>query len=138
MRPASGRRRLSDQGQASEDRRRLRTTFESTAGLYQQARPDYPDQLYDALIATAGIRPGDRLLEVGCATGESHASSRPPRLRRHCVEIGPELASAARRNLAAYREVTVIDGAFETWRPDDAAWPQPGELPDSRVEAEAA
>ncbi len=45
-------------------------TFDSTAGLYQQARPDYPAALYEALIAATGLTVGDRLLEIGCATGK--------------------------------------------------------------------
>jgi SAM-dependent methyltransferase len=33
------------------------------------------------------------------------------------VEIGPELAAAAKRNLAGFAGVEVIEAAFETWRP---------------------
>ena len=47
---------------------RLKRIFDSRAGLYQQARPEYPDQLYDVLVETAGIKPSNRLLEVGCTT----------------------------------------------------------------------
>jgi len=55
----------------SDDRERLRTTFESAAQLYQQARPDYPERLYDTLVELAQLRPGDRLLEIGCARGKA-------------------------------------------------------------------
>ena len=48
----------------AEDPHRLRTTFDAAADLYQQARPEYPEQLYDALVEAAGINPGDRLLEA--------------------------------------------------------------------------
>jgi cyclopropane fatty-acyl-phospholipid synthase-like methyltransferase len=39
--------------------------------LYQEARPEYPQQLFDTLVEVAGLQPGDRLLEVGCATGKA-------------------------------------------------------------------
>jgi cyclopropane fatty-acyl-phospholipid synthase-like methyltransferase len=55
--------------QAERDRRRM--TFDAAAGLYHEARPDYPEALYDALVSLAGLRPGDRLLEIGCATGKA-------------------------------------------------------------------
>lgn len=32
-----------------------------------------------------------------------------------CIELGAELAAAARRNLSAYPNVSVIEGAFEGW-----------------------
>ncbi len=54
---------------------RLRRTLELAADLYQTARPDYPVELYHDLIRLAGLRPGDRLLEVGCATGTASSSA---------------------------------------------------------------
>lgn len=100
----------------SDDRQRLRGTFDSAAELYQQARPQYPEPLYDALVEVAGIRAGDRLLEVGCATGKATIPLAHRGFRITCVEIGPDLAAVARRNLAAFPNVEVITGAFETWQ----------------------
>jgi ubiquinone/menaquinone biosynthesis C-methylase UbiE len=51
------------------DRDRLRAAFDSAARQYHQARPGYPKGLYDELIRLVGLRPGDRLVEVGCGTG---------------------------------------------------------------------
>jgi len=56
-------------------------TFDAVADLYQQARPEYPEQLYDALVEAAGIKTGDRLLEVGCATAPSSALGSGPTSR---------------------------------------------------------
>src|SRR5215467_8119389 len=53
------------------ERVRLRQTFNQAAASYQRARPDYPAALFDDLIEAAGLTPGDRLLEVGCATGKA-------------------------------------------------------------------
>ena len=102
-------------------REQLRLTFDSVAGRYHAARPDYPDALYDELIALAGLRPGDRLLEIGCATGKATIPLASRGFRLTCVELGPELACAARANLAGFPEAEVITGQFETWQP-----PEPG------------
>jgi SAM-dependent methyltransferase len=106
----------------SDDRERLRTTFNSAASLYQQARPEYPAELYDELVRMARLRPGDRLLEVGCATGKATI----PLARRGfpitCVEIGADLAAEARRNLDGFPQVNILNEAFETWESPQAGF----------------
>ncbi len=101
----------------TDDRQRLARTFDSASGLYQQGRPEYPEPLYDTLVAVAGIGAGDRLLEVGCATGKATLPLARRGFRITCVEIGPDLVAVARRNLAAFPNVEVVGGAFETWQP---------------------
>jgi SAM-dependent methyltransferase len=96
----------------------LRETFDRAAESYQRARPDYPDELFDDLIKAAGLAPGDRLLEVGCATGKATVPLARRAFRITCIELGPELAAAARRNLAGLG-AEVIGGRFEDWRPPD-------------------
>ena len=101
----------------ADDRTRLKTTFDSAADRYQNARPEYPGPLYDALAELAGLHAGDRLLEVGCATGKATIPLARRGFAITCVELGPELAAAARRNLAAFGQVEVVQGAFEDWPP---------------------
>ncbi len=101
------------------DREALRATFDSVAGRYDRARPRYPDALFDVLLRQTGLRPGDRVLEVGCATGKATRPLAERGLRLTCVELGAELAAAARANLAGFRDVEVVNAAFETWRPTD-------------------
>jgi SAM-dependent methyltransferase len=104
-----------------DSREQLRTTFESAAALYQQARPDYPDELFDALVSTAHLQPGADLLEVGCATGKATL----PLARRGfgitAVELGAALAARARGNLAEFGRVSVVNADFESWEPTSPA-----------------
>jgi SAM-dependent methyltransferase len=100
------------------DRERLRATFDSAADGYQQARPDYPDALYDALIGTAQLRSGDRLLEVGAGTGKATLPLARRGFRITCVELQE-----------VYEEIG--EGL-----PEGAAYLQPSELPDEREEIE--
>ena len=99
------------------EREQLRAAFDSAAGLYQEARPEYPARLFDELVTAAGIGPADRLLEVGCATGKATLPLARRGLRITCLEIGAGLAAAARRNLAAFPAVEVLHADFETWDP---------------------
>jgi len=98
------------------ERMRLRETFDRAAESYQRARPDYPGELFDDLIRVAGLAPGDRLLEVGCATGKATVPLARRGFRITCVELGPELAAAARRNTSGLG-TEVVQGRFEDWRP---------------------
>jgi SAM-dependent methyltransferase len=103
------------------DRERLAATFNSAARLYHQARPEYPDRLFGELTRLARLGPGDRLLEVGCATGKATIPLARRGFRITCVEIGADLAAEARRNLEGFPQVSIVNEAFETWEP-----PQPG------------
>jgi len=97
-------------------RERLRDTFDRAAGLYQRARPEYPDELFDDLVAVTGIAPGDQLLEIGCATGKATIPLARRGFRVTCLEPGPHLAQAARGNLAGLG-AEVVESRFEDWTP---------------------
>ncbi|MEV0590577.1 class I SAM-dependent methyltransferase [Nonomuraea cavernae] len=96
---------------------RLRTTFDSVADSYQNARPDYPSELYADLLAITEITPPAHLLEVGCGPGKATL----PLARRGfgitAVELGEALAAEARRRLAAFAGVSVVTSSFEDWEP---------------------
>ena len=77
---------------ADEDRERLRQTFDAAAARYDRVRPDYPEALFDDLVALTGLTPGDHLIEVGCATGKATRPLARRGFRITCVELGPELA----------------------------------------------
>jgi SAM-dependent methyltransferase len=99
-----------------DERDRLRQSFDRAADGYDQVRPDYPERLFDDLIALTGLAPGDQLLEVGCGTGKATRPLARRGFRITCIEIGSALAAVARRGLAEYA-VEVVEGRFEDWRP---------------------
>jgi SAM-dependent methyltransferase len=105
----------SDHGGAPGRRREfLRGTFESAADAYDGARPPYPDELFDDLAELANLKPGARLLEIGCATGKA---TRPLAERGYsvvCVELGAELAARAREDLVGL-PVEIEVSPFEAW-----------------------
>jgi SAM-dependent methyltransferase len=93
---------------------RLRETFNEDAERYDRARPRYPVQMFDDLAAS-GIAPGARVLEIGCGTGQATVPLAERGYRIVAVELGPEMATVARRNLAGFDSVKVVTAAFEDW-----------------------
>jgi SAM-dependent methyltransferase len=102
------------------DRDKLKRTFDHDAELYDQARPDYPDQIFDDLFAIGGLGHDATVLEVGSGTGQAtrHLARRGCRVA--CVELGENLATVARRNLEQFARVEVVTCAFESWAPRDS------------------
>jgi SAM-dependent methyltransferase len=103
---------------AAVGRESLRQTFDTVAARYHEARPDYPDELYDELIGLAALTPDeDAVLEIGCGTGKATIPLARRGFTITAVELGTALAGQARRNLAAFGRVTVVNADIETWRP---------------------
>jgi SAM-dependent methyltransferase len=101
----------------TRDRQLLRETFEAAADRYDQARPDYPDKLFEALMRLTGVQRGAHVLEIGCGTGKATLPLANRGLQVTCIELGAALAAAARRRLGAFPEVEVIHADFESWEP---------------------
>lgn len=87
----------------------LRETFDTVAELYDRARPSYPEELVDDLVAAL---PGTRVLEIGCGTGKLTRQLVDRGLDVTCVEPGANLAAIARRS------APVVVERFEDWQPD--------------------
>jgi SAM-dependent methyltransferase len=101
----------------TSDRRTLRNTFELAAEKYHPARPSYPSALYDELVLTAGLRPGDSLLEIGGGSGKATVELARRGFTITSVELGHELAAIARVNVAPFPNAEVVCADFEHWEP---------------------
>jgi SAM-dependent methyltransferase len=95
----------------------LRAGFDLAAEDYQRTRPVCPPELFDDLIDRAGLRDGDRVIEIGCGTGQATVPLARRGLAVTAVELGAELAAVARRRLAGFPAAEVVTCAFEDWRP---------------------
>jgi protein-L-isoaspartate O-methyltransferase len=95
----------------------LRTTFEQVPELYDRARPNYPPQIFDDLVALAQIPEQARLLEIGSGTGQATLPLAERGYAITCVELGEQLAAVAQRKLASFPNVEVINANFESWEP---------------------
>ncbi len=95
------------------ERELLRSTFDGAALLYDEARPGYPEALFDDVVFLSGIPPEGSILEIGCGTGQATAPLARRGFRILCIELGANLGAIARRNLADYPLVEVRTGDFE-------------------------
>jgi SAM-dependent methyltransferase len=87
------------------------------ADLYDEARPDYPDHLFDDLIDLAGVTPEASLLEIGAGTGKATVPLAERGYRIVCLEAGNRLSTIASQKLSAFPDTKVITAPFESWDP---------------------
>ena len=106
----------------ADDPRRhsLRAGFDLAAEDYQRTRPVCPSQLFDDLINLAELEAGDRVIEIGCGTGQATVPLAERGMAVTGVELGAEPAAIARRRLAGFPAAEVVTSAFEDWRPQNA------------------
>jgi SAM-dependent methyltransferase len=97
------------------DRLRRRASFDSAAELYEMARPAYPEELFDDLVALTGLHAGSSILEVGSGTGKATLPLAQRGFSILGIELGEHLAALARAKLADYPQVQVEVDNFETW-----------------------
>ncbi len=102
-----------------EERHLLRQTFDGGSAEYDRARPVAPDHVFDDLVSLAELGAGARLLEIGCGTGQNTTPLAERGFEIVAVELGERMADLARRNLAAFPDVTVVTSSFEEWDPGD-------------------
>ncbi|HSE60732.1 MAG TPA: class I SAM-dependent methyltransferase [Candidatus Saccharimonadales bacterium] len=91
----------------------LRATFDENAERYEQFRPRYPTQLFDKLVADAGINSNSSLLEIGPGTGQATKPLAKLGSAITAIELGASLAQKARQELRQYDNVRIITGSFE-------------------------
>lgn len=96
------------------DRETLRRTFGAVAELYDRARPQYPQALFDDLVELAALGPGSRVLEIGPGPGNATAELVRRKLAVTGVELSPELAAVAQRKVP---EAEIVVADFDTWEP---------------------
>jgi SAM-dependent methyltransferase len=97
-------------------RRGLRGGFDADAEAYDRTRPVCPDVLFDDLIRLARLGPGDRVVEIGCGTGQATVPLAERGLAVTAVELGAALADLARYRTAGFPDVSVVTSSFEDWQ----------------------
>ncbi len=107
---------------STDDRIKDSQSFDRVAGLYDEFRPDYPQELADSTIALSRLPQGGRILEVGCGTGKATRLFASRGYAVHCIEPGGNLLKVAARNLQGYPRVTFENTRFEDWQENPATF----------------
>jgi ubiquinone/menaquinone biosynthesis C-methylase UbiE len=87
--------------------------FDEIAAEYDRHRPAYPDELVDQACQVAGLGSGDRVLEIGCGSGQLTRSLVARGLHVTALEPGTSLIALARQNLDGAGEVEFVNAQFE-------------------------
>lgn len=90
-----------------------RFTFDQVAAGYRAARPGYSDALIDDIIAYADLSPADRILEVGCGSGQATASFARRGYSILATDPGVEMLRGAREALRDFDNVAYLETTFE-------------------------
>lgn len=97
------------------ERQRRAATFDRVAQQYRRARPHHPAPLLDELVGITGVRPGDRVLDVGCGPGTASVPLAERGFTVVGLDAGARLASVAAAALARSPnvEARVVVGSLE-------------------------
>jgi SAM-dependent methyltransferase len=98
---------------ATAEARQYGKVFDGVAVEYDRSRPGYPQALVHEACAFAGLGRGDRVLEVGCGSGQLTRDLLAAGLEVVAVEPGGQLLSLAAENLKDAGEVTFVNAQFE-------------------------
>jgi SAM-dependent methyltransferase len=90
-----------------------RSAFDVIPEIYDRARPEYPPQLFDDLLAYLGSSGAPDVLEIGPGTGQATRSLLARGARVTAVELGPNLASFLAAKFEAEDRLQVVWDAFE-------------------------
>jgi SAM-dependent methyltransferase len=93
--------------------RRYGKVFDEVAAEYDRHRPAYPGELVDRACRVAGTGSGDRVLEVGCGSGQLTRALLARGLRVTALEPGQNLMALARRNTEGAGAVEFVNARFE-------------------------
>jgi protein-L-isoaspartate O-methyltransferase len=87
--------------------------FNEVAVEYDRSRPAYPDALVDQACEVARVKAGDRVLEIGCGTGQLTRSLLARGLRVTALEPGDQLVRLAEENLKDAGDVELVHSRLE-------------------------
>ena len=94
-----------------------RFAFDPIANIYKAARPDYPEALIEAVVSYADLKQSDKILEVGCGTGQATKSS-PSEISRFW-QLNPDSKCCAAR-VRAWQALAMLT----FWRPPSRHGPR--------------
>jgi SAM-dependent methyltransferase len=87
--------------------------FDQVAAEYDRHRPTYPEELLDLACELAGLELGDRVLEIGCGTGQLTHSLLARGMRVTGIEPGARLARLAQQRRQGAGELELVNARLE-------------------------
>jgi len=98
-----------------DERAKRALVFGEVAEQYDRARPTYPPELVDHVVAAIPDAASARVLEVGAGTGKATVLFAPRVGLLVALEPDPAMAVIAERHAESLPDVTVVVDSFENW-----------------------
>ncbi|MBQ6990108.1 MAG: methyltransferase domain-containing protein [Clostridia bacterium] len=92
----------------------FRRIFDTIPEQFDRYRPRYSRELFDDLIAYAGVGPGKAVLELGPGTGQATDPILETGCDYHAIELGEHLAAKLREKYGNRNNFTLIQDDFIT------------------------
>ena len=99
---------------SNEDRSQSRV-FGEVAEIYHRYRPEYPDRLFEWILATCETSTSDLVIDVGCGTGKASAPLLEQGFEVLGLEPDPAMAEIALRELGRFGLFSVDESTLEEW-----------------------
>jgi ubiquinone/menaquinone biosynthesis C-methylase UbiE len=97
----------------SASTRHFGKVFDDVASDYDRNRPGYPEELIDRACKVAKLESGDRVLELGCGSGQLTRALVARGLQVTAVEPGAQLIAFAKKNVKELGGAEFIHARFE-------------------------
>jgi ubiquinone/menaquinone biosynthesis C-methylase UbiE len=97
---------------------KLTKVFDDYAVLYDKYRPRYPMELVEQLIEISQIKKGDKVLEIGCGTGQLTMDFIKKGYAITAIEKGKSLSAITANKIKPYGIGQIIHSKFEEWESD--------------------
>jgi len=102
----------------TRDLRSYGAVFDTVAVEYDRNRPTYPDELIDRAVALGGLEADDRVLEIGCGSGQLTRGLVARGLHVTAIEPGENLIALAEHHVNGPGSVQFVNGRLEDASPD--------------------
>ncbi len=89
--------------------------YKGIAGIYEEIRPSYPEELIHDIITITNIKSEDRILEIGAGTGKATIQFANKGYQIRAIEIGEDMAAILKDKCFDYSNVTIDVASFEDW-----------------------
>lgn len=104
--------------------------FNQMSDYYDQYRPDYPDEIINTIIDTAGLTTGSKILEIGAGSGKATGPFAKCGFEMVCVEPGADLVKEGENKFQDNKNIQFILSRFEDYS-------EPTEYFDTIISAQA-
>lgn len=93
--------------------------FDNIVSNYEKSRASYGTEIFEDIIKYAEINLNKSIIEVGCGTGKATEAFLKTKCSVEAIELGENLALYTREKFKEYKNLKVVQSAFEEYECED-------------------